>query len=232
MPTSLPRLTPARQSTVSTLGSLVSRARQAIQPPKAKTKREQQKEELFSHYVLNKDPEASKYMPYDEVAYPSRVRKARDVGELQESAPQELEHLYFAGHLDYLRRTEQKRVQASFKPFLAPPGGRMLPGAALEMRKHAERQRKVQKREAAQQKRDNERDFLGLRRRPICYETRSHRWSYRTWASRSRSTRNYGCGTSPLRSCLMIKRKTLTKERIGRCGGPSASGNLGASLLH
>ena len=92
MPTSLPRLTPARQSTVSTLGSLVSRARQAIQPPKAKTKREQQKEELFSHYVLNKDPEASKYMPYDEVAYPSLVRKARDVGELQESAPQELEH--------------------------------------------------------------------------------------------------------------------------------------------
>ena len=68
MPTSLPRLTPARQSTVSTLGSLVSRARQAIQPPKAKTRREQQKEELFSHYVLNKDPEASKYMPYDEVA--------------------------------------------------------------------------------------------------------------------------------------------------------------------
>ena len=61
MPTSLPRLTPARQSTVSTLGSLVSRARQAIQPPKAKTRREQQKEELFSHYVLNKDPEASKY---------------------------------------------------------------------------------------------------------------------------------------------------------------------------
>ena len=44
------------------------------------------------------------------------------MGELQESAPQELEHLYFAGHLDYLRRTEQKRVQASFKPFLAPPG--------------------------------------------------------------------------------------------------------------
>ena len=82
MPTSLPRLTPARQSALgrqSTLGSLVSRARQAIQAPKAKTKREQQKEELFSHYVLNKDPEASKYMPYDEVAYPSLVRKARDL---------------------------------------------------------------------------------------------------------------------------------------------------------
>ena len=104
-------------------------------------------------------------MPYDEVAYPSLVRKARDVGELQESAPQELEHLYFAGHLDYLRRTEQKRVQASFKPFLAPPGGRMLPGAALEMRKHSERQRTVARREAAQQKRDSERDFLGFRKK-------------------------------------------------------------------
>ena len=62
--------------------------------------------------MLNKDPEASKYMPYDEVAYPSLVRKARDVGELQESAPQELEHLYFAGHLDYLRRWDYQKLKS------------------------------------------------------------------------------------------------------------------------
>ena len=42
----------------------------------------------------------------------------------------------------------------------------MLPGAALEMRKHSERQRTVARREAAQQKRDSERDFLGFRKKP------------------------------------------------------------------
>ena len=42
----------------------------------------------------------------------------------------------------------------------------MLPGAALEMRKHSERQRTVARREAAQQKRDSERDFLGFKKKP------------------------------------------------------------------
>ena len=41
----------------------------------------------------------------------------------------------------------------------------MLPGAALEMRKHSERQRTVARREAAQQKRDSERDFLGFKKK-------------------------------------------------------------------
>ena len=168
MPPALPRLT-ARSGALSTssrLGSLAARSRRAVAPAKAKTKREQQHEELFSHYVLNKDPAASKYMPYDEVAYPSLVRKARAAGELQESAPQELEHLYFAGHLDYLRRTEQKRVAASMRPFLAPPGGKMLPGAALEMGRQSVKMRKVATRERNEKKRDADRDFLGFKKKP------------------------------------------------------------------
>ena len=190
MPTSLPRLTPARQSTVSTLGSLVSRARQAIQPPKAKTRREQQKEELFSHYVLNKDPEASKYMPYDEVAYPSLVRKARDVGELQESAPQELEHLYFAGHLDYLRRTEQKRVQASFKPSWRLLGAGCCP--ARPSRCANIRSGNGPSRDGKRRSRSGIANgtFLVFVRSRICCDKVNQRSSYRIWASRSRSTRN------------------------------------------
>ena len=164
MPTSLPRLTPARQSTVGTFGSLVSRAGQAIQPPKAKTKRTAEGGALFS-CVLNKDPEASKYMPYDEVAYPSLVRKARDVGELPESAPQELEHLYFANHLGLLAEDGAEARASLVQAVPSSSWWQDAAGAALEMRKHSERQRTVARREAAQQKQDSERDFLGFKKK-------------------------------------------------------------------
>ena len=42
--------------------------------PSLRPSRDPKDQEVFSHFVLNKDPEASKYMPYDSVAYPKITR--------------------------------------------------------------------------------------------------------------------------------------------------------------
>ncbi|KAJ1446080.1 hypothetical protein M885DRAFT_273748 [Pelagophyceae sp. CCMP2097] len=103
-------------------------------------------EELFSHFTLNKDPAASKYMPYDEVAYPSLLRETRHGGGGQAYAAEELETMWMAGQLDYERRTEMKRVAASFRPFLELPGSTMLPGAATEAQRLDRKKRREARR--------------------------------------------------------------------------------------
>lgn len=145
------------------LESLAGRAKRSVKKfGRRKTQAQTESEEIFSHFTLNKDPEASKYMPYDEVAYPSLLRKAHEAGALQESAPEELEAMWMSGHLDYLRRTEMKQVAASMRPFLELPGSTMLPGAAREQRR-LEKKKRIRAREEerdAQQRKD--RDFLGF----------------------------------------------------------------------
>ena len=73
--------------------------------------------------------------------------------------------MYFAGHLDYLRRTEQKQVAASMRPFLALPGSTMLPGAAREQRRLEKRRRAALREEAAEKRRRDDRDFLGFKKK-------------------------------------------------------------------
>ena len=64
----LPKL-PGASHRPHRLASLASRAKRSVGAAQRKTQQQIKDEEIFSHYVLNKDPEASKYMPYDEVAY-------------------------------------------------------------------------------------------------------------------------------------------------------------------
>lgn len=79
---------------------------------------------VFSHFELNKDPEASKYMPYNEVAHPN----------LLQPLGASLESMWMAGHLDEARQTELKRVTEALNPFLQLPGSTMLPGAVAAQR--------------------------------------------------------------------------------------------------
>ena len=58
-----------------------------LDPAKAKARREEANPPaVFTHFTLNKDPECSKYMPYDEVAYPQLERplnREQQYGEME-----------------------------------------------------------------------------------------------------------------------------------------------------
>lgn len=88
--------------------------------------------EMFSCFELNKDPEASAYMPYDQVVYPS----------LLSSPPAELDTMWMAGHLDQARRTKSRQALKSLSPFLSMPEGTLLPRASIEYRKMSKERRK------------------------------------------------------------------------------------------
>ena len=85
-----------------------------LDPAKAKAKRDEANPPaVFTHFTLNKDPECSKYMPYDEVAYPQLERPLN-----REQQHGEMESMWLQGFVDHTQCNEDKEMAASVAPFL------------------------------------------------------------------------------------------------------------------
>ena len=85
-----------------------------LDPAKAKARREEANPPaVFTHFTLNKDPECSKYMPYDEVAYPQLERPLN-----REQQYGEMETMWLQGFVDHTQTGEDKEMAASVAPFL------------------------------------------------------------------------------------------------------------------
>lgn len=76
------------------------------------------------------DPEVSKYLPYDSVAFPKI--KANGAGP---TAAAEVETLWISGVLDHGNQSQVKTGGAKLGPFLALPGPGILPKARDELKK-------------------------------------------------------------------------------------------------
>lgn len=82
------------------------------------------------HVRVLQDPEVSKYMPYDSVAFPQI--KVRGAGP---TAAAEVDTLWISGLLDHGAQTQVKAGGAKLGPFLALPGPGVLPMARDELKK-------------------------------------------------------------------------------------------------
>mmetsp|Transcript_10885 Transcript_10885/g.33106 ORF Transcript_10885/g.33106 Transcript_10885/m.33106 type:complete len:284 (+) Transcript_10885:213-1064(+) len=102
--------------------------------------------QVFSTFTLNKDPECSKYMPYDEVAYPALRSKSRDGGagggldpldgdvHLQEGvAMAEMDSMWMVGFMDHTARGAMQHNKKVLQDFMHLPGGQLLPSAASDL---------------------------------------------------------------------------------------------------
>ena len=77
-----------------------------LDPAKAKARREEANPPaVFTHFTLNKDPECSKYMPYDEVAYPQLERPLN-----REQQYGEMETMWLQGFVDHTQTGEDKEI--------------------------------------------------------------------------------------------------------------------------
>ena len=96
----------------------------------SRKKKEKKKTEMFNHFTLNKDPEVSKYMPYDSVAYPKMERMKAGP-----SHAAEMETYWMAGLLDHVEQSTTKILSNNVGPFMALPGPGILPAAKKNLRK-------------------------------------------------------------------------------------------------
>lgn len=94
--------------------------------------------QMFNHFTLNKDPEVSKYMPYDSVAYPKMDR-----GIAGPSHAAEMETMWMSGLLDYTEHSATKILGGNVAPFCALPGPGILPAAKKELRKMEKKREKT-----------------------------------------------------------------------------------------
>ena len=103
---------------------------------KGKKKKNEPPQEVFTHFTLNKDPECSKYMPYDEVAYPRLPVAGSAHAEAKRLAAQaEMETMWLQGFLDHTQQNEDTAVAKSIAPFLDMPGSHIFPTAQTELRR-------------------------------------------------------------------------------------------------
>jgi hypothetical protein len=78
---------------------------------------------VFNTFVLNKDPDCSEYMPYDDVSYP-RLRQDKD---RETQAFAELESLWMVGFLHHNKKSNDGDKAKELQPFLRLPGSTVLP---------------------------------------------------------------------------------------------------------
>ena len=78
---------------------------------------------VFSTFTLNKDPDCSEYMPYDDVSYP-RLRMKQASGQ----AFSELESMWMVGFIHHNKKTKDVETAKQLEPFLRLPGSTVLPG--------------------------------------------------------------------------------------------------------
>jgi len=95
--------------------------------------------QMFNHFTLNKDPEVSKYMPYDSVAYPKLQERLGGAP----LAPAQLDTLWMSGLLDHVDRSAVKLVGKKVGPFLGLPGPGILPKAKKELAKMERKREKL-----------------------------------------------------------------------------------------
>jgi hypothetical protein len=101
--------------------------------PSLRPSRDPKDQEVFSHFVLNKDPEASKYMPYDSVAYP-KITRAKP----GPTAKAENDSLWLQGFLDHVKENATSLMTEGVAPFMQLPGEGILPQAKAELARLSE----------------------------------------------------------------------------------------------
>lgn len=95
--------------------------------------------ELFTTFTLNRDPENSKYLPYDEVVYPRLFNRPVEVR--QRVSPYgtvrvpplipaaELNSMWIVGFVENARRRQRNLLVRELRDFVCLPGSEVLPGA-------------------------------------------------------------------------------------------------------
>ncbi|GMH72347.1 hypothetical protein TL16_g05891 [Triparma laevis f. inornata] len=78
---------------------------------------------VFSTFTLNKDPDCSQYMPYDDVSYPRLQKQASGTDSMAE-----LESMWMVGFLHHNKKTKDDQSAKELQPFLRLPGSDVLPG--------------------------------------------------------------------------------------------------------
>lgn len=84
------------------------RLRNATKARKTKRERQLEKQEsnnVFSTFTLNKDPDCSQYMPYDDVSYPKLSTKKPS-----EQSFAELDSMWMVGFLHHNKKTKDEEV--------------------------------------------------------------------------------------------------------------------------
>ena len=104
---------------------------------------------LFTEFHLTKDPDAKKYMDFSSVSFP----KLYDPGRAETGSA--IDNMWMVGFLDHEQQTEKENALKDIDHFMRLPGGRLLPGAAREVRR-------IYKREAARTKLKEAEKFAGL----------------------------------------------------------------------
>lgn len=115
--------------------------------PRRQRQRTDKENDLFTSFTLNRDPENSKYLPYDEVVYPrifNRPREARRAGEsaypggecantrdrsLDLAAAAELDGMWVVGFVENARRHHKDLLLRELRDFVRLPGSSILPAA-------------------------------------------------------------------------------------------------------
>ena len=78
---------------------------------------------VFSTFTLNKDPDCSEYMPYDDVSYPRLTMRKTEA-----QAFSELESMWMVGFIHHNKKTKDEEMSKELRPFLRLPGSTVLPG--------------------------------------------------------------------------------------------------------
>jgi hypothetical protein len=89
---------------------------------------------VFNTFVLNKDPDCSAYMPYNDVSYPRLQNEKRE-----KQAFAELESLWMVGFLHHNKKTKSEEVAKDLQPFLRLPGSTVLPRVEKDLSKVIEK---------------------------------------------------------------------------------------------
>lgn len=95
--------------------------------------------DLFTGFTLNRDPENSKYLPYNEVIYPRIFNRPKEVrpqlfadGTRRISplvAAAELDNMWTIGFIENARRHQKDLLLRELRDFIRLPGSDLLPGA-------------------------------------------------------------------------------------------------------
>lgn len=118
-------------------------------PKRRRRKRTEAENDLFTSFTLNRDPENSKYLPYDEVVYPKLFNRPREARRprrddkssffaptskasdeaLRLAAAAELDSMWVVGFVENARRHQKDLLLRELRDFVRLPGSTVLPGA-------------------------------------------------------------------------------------------------------
>lgn len=95
--------------------------------------------DLFTTFTLNRDPENSKYLPYEEIVYPKLFNRPLGAGPQTPAngtaetdnlgAAAELDNMWVVGFVEDARRRQKELLLKELRDFVRLPGSEVLPGA-------------------------------------------------------------------------------------------------------